>query len=143
MQAILASSKHELEELSQLADRITDVLSTGVNAVATVAPTKANSVDPQLSAIIDRVDWKLVYRATDYRPREILVAEAVQGHDLRTSRADIIDVSAVTPSSVRNPAAGSRKHQRNRKTRSRTISDGRWFDSGESPFGRPGPRHRH
>ena len=47
---IITASK--LEELSQLADRITDVLSTGVNAVTTVAPTKANSVDPQLSALI-------------------------------------------------------------------------------------------
>ncbi|KAG5317708.1 SETMR methyltransferase, partial [Pseudoatta argentina] len=36
VQAILIASKHELEEVSQLADRITDVLSTGVNAVAVV-----------------------------------------------------------------------------------------------------------
>ncbi|XP_011051610.1 PREDICTED: uncharacterized protein LOC105144423 [Acromyrmex echinatior] len=65
VQGILASSKHELEELSQLADRITDVLSTGVNAVATVAPTKTSSVDPQISALIDRVDKLVVHLSRD------------------------------------------------------------------------------
>ena len=74
----IIATKHELEELSQLADRITDVLFTGVNAVAAVTPTKANSAHSQMSAFLDRMEkLETFYRVASHRPRGILVAEII------------------------------------------------------------------
>ena len=72
------------------------MLSTGVNAVATVAPTKVNSGDQQISALTEQVTKVVAHLARDHGPHEIFVAEAVQGHNLRINRASITDVSAVT-----------------------------------------------
>ena len=99
------------------------MLSAGINVVTAVTPTEANSVDSQMSALLDRVE-KLKTRlcVASHRPRDILVAETVQDHNRRTSPAGVIDALVVKLSNVRNPAAGS---QRCRKTRDTTISGGR------------------
>lgn len=65
VQAILASSKHELEELAQLADRITDVLSPSAMAVATVAPTNSNTKDAQISALTEQVTKLVAHLSRD------------------------------------------------------------------------------
>jgi len=109
----ITSTKHELEE-SQLTDRITDVLSAGVNVVAAITPTKANSADSQMSA--SRLDGEIgnsFYCVASHRPYGIFVAETIQDHNRRASPAGIIDALAAKLLSVRNPAAC----QRNRKTR--------------------------
>ncbi|KMQ85926.1 hypothetical protein RF55_15255 [Lasius niger] len=54
VQAILTATKHDLEELSQLADRISDVLPSEVNAITT-EPTKTPTADSQLSLLTDRI----------------------------------------------------------------------------------------
>ncbi|KYN50169.1 hypothetical protein ALC62_01041, partial [Cyphomyrmex costatus] len=56
IQAILAGTKYNLEELSQLADRVTDVLPIGNNSVTTFTPTQATSTDSQISALQDRIE---------------------------------------------------------------------------------------
>ncbi|XP_025996227.1 uncharacterized protein LOC120359942 [Solenopsis invicta] len=71
VQAILTATKYDLEELSQLADRVTDVLPAGINVVTAATSKQTLPTDPQcsqISALIERVE-KLETRASRSRSR--------------------------------------------------------------------------
>ena len=54
-----------------------------------------------MSALLDRRNWKFIYRMASHRSRGIL-AEIVQDHNWRASPAGIIDTLAAKLPSVRN-----------------------------------------
>ena len=78
MQPTLTITKHELEELAQLADRITDVLPIGVNAVAAVILIKANSADSQMSVLLNRMEKLETRLFRGHRPRGILLQKSLK-----------------------------------------------------------------
>ncbi|KYN02153.1 PREDICTED: uncharacterized protein LOC108774490 [Cyphomyrmex costatus] len=63
IQVILTATKYDLEELSQLVDRVTDVLPIGNNTVATFTPNQATSMDSQcLRCWIEKLETRLLCR---------------------------------------------------------------------------------
>jgi len=94
---LLTVTKHDLEKLLQLADRITDVLFAGANAVTLVEPAKALFADSQLASIINRV-IKLETRLSRSTFRKI------SGRTVRSRKTKLIVAGTSTLLIIKSPS---------------------------------------
>lgn len=104
LQAILSASSHDLELLSQLADRVTEVITPSVNNVASAQPISQN--------LTGLISWKLVSPDVEIVHLDRVSRETDHAQNPRPKwQASVGIIRGLAPrlSNVLNPAIGRRQ----------------------------------